>query len=121
MPFNRYENCFSFHLNQSLSRPDLRLLYQFWGYLIWIPKFKKGRKRKANIFLTNKKHPSMTLLSKLDIESEYIKAVNKTKSKVLQHHKYNILLSVVLTDILASFLQLKMLQDSHETGYNNIL
>ena len=43
------------------SRADLRLEYQFWGHLIWAPKFKKGRKRKTfeeekvNVLHKNKK------------------------------------------------------------------
>ena len=28
------------------SRADLRLVYRFWGHLIWVPKFKKVKKEK---------------------------------------------------------------------------
>ena len=55
------------------SRADLSSVYQFWGHLILAPKFKKGRKRKTNALYKNKKLPSATLFSKLNIKSESIK------------------------------------------------
>ena len=58
----------------------MRQLYRFWGYLIWVPKFKKGRKRKSNFLHEIEKLPSLTLFSKLNIESELINAVNRTKN-----------------------------------------
>ena len=39
------------------SRADLRLVYRFWGHLIWSPKFKKGRKIKHKVLHKNKKLP----------------------------------------------------------------
>ena len=42
------------------SRADLRLVYRFWGHLIWSPKFKKGRKIKHKVLYKNKKLPSVT-------------------------------------------------------------
>ena len=48
--------------------------------LIWAPKLKKDRKRKPKILNENKKLPSVTLASKLNIESEHINAVNRTKN-----------------------------------------
>ena len=39
----------------------------------------------------------------------------------LQHHKHNILLSVLFSDILDAFSKLKMLRCSHITDCNNIL
>ena len=62
------------------SRANLRLLYQFWGHLIWAPKFKKGRKRKTNTLHKNKKLLAVTLSSKFNIESKHINTVNWTKS-----------------------------------------
>ena len=66
--------------NRGLSSPDLRSVYRFWGHLIWAPKFKEGRKRKSNVLQKNKKLPSVTLFSRLNIESEHINAVNRTKN-----------------------------------------
>ena len=37
------------------SRGILRSIYRFWEHLIWMPKFKKGRKRKTNISIKNEK------------------------------------------------------------------
>ena len=54
------------------------LVYRFFGQLIWRPKFKKGRKRKAKVLNKNKKLPSVTLVSKFNIESEHINAVKRT-------------------------------------------
>ena len=51
-------------------RADLSSAYQFWGHLIWAPKFKKGRKIK-------------TLFSKLNIESEHISSLNGTKTIIV--------------------------------------
>ena len=59
-----------------MSGADLELT---WGHLIWAPKFKKVRKRKTNFLRKNKKLPSVTLFSKLNIESEHIHTVNRTK------------------------------------------
>ena len=59
-----------------MSGADLELT---WGHLIWAPKFKKVRKRKTNFLRKNKKLPSVTLFSKLNIESEHIHRVNRTK------------------------------------------
>ena len=47
------------------SRADLRSVYWFWGHLIWVPKFKNGKKRKAKILHKNKKLQSLTFFSKL--------------------------------------------------------
>ena len=66
--------------NRGWSRADLKSVYRFWGHLIWTPKFKKGRKRKTNIFLKNKKLLSPTLSSKLNIELEHINTANGTKN-----------------------------------------
>ena len=65
--------------SQGRSRADLRSVYWFWGHLIWEPKFKKVRKKKTNFLYDNKKLPSVTLFSKLNIESEDIITVNRTK------------------------------------------
>ena len=61
-------------------RGDLRLIYRFWEYLIWTPKFKIGRKRKTNVLNKNRKLPSVTLFCKSNIKSEYINIVNRTKN-----------------------------------------
>ena len=61
------------------SRADLRLVYQFWGHLIWAPKFNKVRKKKTNFLHKNEKLPCATLFSKLNIESEHINIANRTK------------------------------------------
>ena len=53
------------------SRADLRSLYQFWRCLIWGHKFKKGWQRKTNILYKNKKLPSVTLFSRLNIKSTH--------------------------------------------------
>ena len=45
-----------------------------------MPKFKKDRKRKTNVLHKNKKLPSVNLFSKLNIESEHINTVNRTKN-----------------------------------------
>ena len=63
---------FHFIFIRGSSTATLRSVYQFWRNLIWLHKFKKGRKRKANVLHKNKKLPSVTLLSKLRIESEHI-------------------------------------------------
>ena len=60
------------------STTDSRL-HRFWGHLIWAPKFNKGIKRKTNVLHENKKQPSVTVFSKLNIESEHINAANGTK------------------------------------------
>ena len=60
------------------SRADLRLVYRFWGHLIWAPKFMEGRKRKTKVLQRNRKLSPVNLFSKLNIESENINAVNKT-------------------------------------------
>ena len=62
------------------SRADLRLVYRFWGHLIWASKFKKARKRKINVLHKNEKLPSVTLCIKLSIKWELIIAVNRTKN-----------------------------------------
>ena len=49
-------------------------------YSTWMPKFKKDRKRKTNVLHKNKKLPSVNLFSKLNIESEHINTVNRTKN-----------------------------------------
>ena len=61
-------------------RADLRLVYQFWGHLIWVPKFKEGRKRETNVLHKNEKLPSVILFSRLSIKSKlHINTVNRTK------------------------------------------
>ena len=56
------------------------LIYEFWGHVIWVCEFKKGRKRKTNVFYKNKKLSFVTLFSKINIESEHIITVNRTKN-----------------------------------------
>ena len=70
-------------INRDCSRADLRSVYRFWGHLIWTPKFKKGRKRKTNIFLKNKKLPSLIVFGKLNIELEHINAANSSKNSII--------------------------------------
>ena len=72
-------NDFKLSIVNGWSRADLKSAYQFWGHLIWAPKFKKVRKRKTNFFHKNKKLPYVTFFSKLNIESEHITTVNRTK------------------------------------------
>ena len=55
------------HTYRGLSRADLRSVYRFWGHLIWVPKFKKGKKRKATFLHKNKKQQSATLFNKLTL------------------------------------------------------
>ena len=62
-------------MSRGPSRADLRLIHQFLKHLLWVFKFKKSRKRKTNILCQNKKLPSVTLFSKLNIESEHINTV----------------------------------------------
>ena len=62
------------------SRTDLRSVYGFWGHLIWASRLKKGIKRKTNVLHGNKKLLSVTLFSKLIIESEHINTVNRAKN-----------------------------------------
>ena len=91
--FNSFMMKFHYHIETSLliwkanqwtgkgwSRADLRSVYQFWGHLIWASKFKKSRKRKTNVLNKNKKLSSVTLLSKLNIESKHISTVNRIKN-----------------------------------------
>ena len=63
-----------------LSRVCLRSVDWFWGHLIWASKFKKGRKRETNVLYRNKKLPSITLFSKLNIESEHNNAVKVSET-----------------------------------------
>ena len=63
-----------------MTRTDLlRSVCRFWGHVILAPKFKKGRTRKTNVLHKNEQLPSITLFSKLNLESEHINAVNRTK------------------------------------------
>ena len=62
------------------SRADWWLVYRFWGHLIWAPEFKKRRKRITNVLRKNKKLPSVTLFSKMNIESEHMNAISRTKN-----------------------------------------
>ena len=55
-------------------------MYWFWGHLIWVPKFKKGRKRITNILHKNEELSSVTLFSKLNIESNHTNVVKRTKN-----------------------------------------
>ena len=65
--------------NSSGADLDFRSAYRFCGHLIWVPKFKKGRKIKIYVLHTNKKLLYATLFSKFDIESEHTNAVTITK------------------------------------------
>ena len=61
----------------------MRLVYQFLEHLMWVPKFKKVKKRKTNVLHKNKKLLSVTVSSKLNIESEHINTVNNKRLTVI--------------------------------------
>ena len=54
-------------------------MYQFRSHLIWDPNSRKADKEKTNLLHKNKKPPSATLFSKLNIESEHINAVKNIR------------------------------------------
>ena len=56
------------------------LVYQVLRHLFCVTKFETGRKRKTNALHKNKKLPSVTYSSKLNIEPEHINTVNRTKN-----------------------------------------
>ena len=76
------------------------LVYQFLGHLIWGPKFKKGRKRKINVLYKYKKLGSVNLYSKLNIQPEHIKAVNRTK-KLSQYNNFFMVPTILLATMVA--------------------
>ena len=63
------------YIYRGRRKVDLWSICQFWGHLIWVPKFKKNRKRKSVLY-KNEKLPSATRFSKLNNKSEHINTVN---------------------------------------------
>ena len=77
------KNVFNKNISKGCSTADLRSVFGFWGHLIWVPKFKKGRGGKSDVLHENKKLQSITLFSKLNIESEHLNTVKRMKNILL--------------------------------------